>query len=109
MIDFGFTINKSGAINLDTIDCSLYNKLCEIEPTAKVCISCGSCSATCTAAPFTGMSMRKVLLSLQRGQDVRLMMSACMLCGKCTMVCPRGINTRNALLTIAKLYKPQAL
>ncbi len=109
MIDFGFSINKSGTINLDTIDCSLFNKLCEVEPTAKLCISCGSCSATCTAAPFTGMSVRKVLLALQRGQDVRPMMSACMLCGKCTMVCPRGINTRNALLTIAKLYKPQAL
>lgn len=109
MIDFGFSINKSGAINIDTIDKSLFDKLCEIEPTAKVCMSCGSCSATCTAAPFTGMSVRKVLLSLQRGQDVQDMMSACMLCGKCTMVCPRGINTRNVLLTIAKLYKPQAL
>ncbi len=104
MIDFGFTINKSGTINLDAIDTSLYRELCRKEPTAQVCMACGSCSATCTAAPFTGMSVRKVLLDLQRGKDIRPMMSACMLCGKCTMVCPRGINTRHLLLTLSQIY-----
>ena len=105
MIDFGFSINKSGAINLDTVDHSIYNELCRKEPAAKLCMACGSCSATCTAAPFSGMSVRKVLLELQRGKDIRPMMSACMLCGKCTMVCPRGINTRNVLLTLSRIYR----
>jgi len=53
---------------------------------------------------LSGMSVRKVLLALQRGQDVREMLQCCMLCGKCTMVCPRGINTRNLILSICKLY-----
>lgn len=104
MIDFGFKLNKSATIDLSKVDNSLYERLCEKEPTAKMCMSCGSCSATCTAAEYSGMSVRKVLLSIQRGQDIREMISCCMLCGKCSMVCPRGINSRQLLLTISKLY-----
>lgn len=103
-MDFGFTLAKSSTINLDTVDMQLYKKLCDIEPDAKICMSCGSCSASCTAAPFSGMSVRKVILGLQRNQDVRQMLSNCMLCGKCTMVCPRGINTRHLLLTLYRIY-----
>jgi Fe-S oxidoreductase len=52
------------------------------------------------------MSVRKVLLGLQRGrmQEVEKMLSNCMLCGKCTMVCPRGINTRRLILNVCRLY-----
>ena len=74
------------------------------EPDARICMSCGSCSASCTAASFSGMSLRKVILALQRDQDVRPMLSNCMLCGKCTMVCPRGINTRHLILTLYRIY-----
>ena len=47
---------------------------------------------------------RNRLLGLQRGQDVRSMLSGCMLCGKCSMVCPRGINTRHLILTLCRIY-----
>ena len=104
MMDFGFSLSKSATINLDTVDTTLYKKLCEIEPDARICMNCGSCSASCTAAPFSGMSLRKVILAIQRDQDVRPMLSNCMLCGKCTMVCPRGINTRHLLLTLYRIY-----
>ena len=104
MMDFGFSLSKSSTINLDTVDTTLYKKLCEIEPDARICMNCGSCSASCTAAPFSGMSLRKVILAIQRDQDVRPMLSNCMLCGKCTMVCPRGINTRHLLLTLYRIY-----
>lgn len=104
MTDFGFTLTKSSTINLDSLDNHLYKRLCTIEPDAQICMSCGSCSATCTAAPFSGMSVRKVILGLQRGQDVRPLLSNCMLCGKCTMVCPRAINTRHLLLTLYRIY-----
>jgi Fe-S oxidoreductase len=52
------------------------------------------------------MSVRKLLIGLQRGrsQEVEQMLSHCMLCGKCTMVCPRGINTRRVILTVCRLY-----
>lgn len=103
---FGFKISPSSAINLDKIDRSHFDKLCSIEPDAVRCMSCGSCSATCPAAEFSGMSIRKVLHCLQRGKEEEAfrMMSNCMLCGKCTMVCPRGINTRHLILSICRIY-----
>lgn len=104
MTDFGFSLSRSSTINLDKVDTELYGKLTAKVPEASACMACGSCSATCTAAPFSGMSVRKVLLALQRGADVEGMLSNCMLCGKCTMVCPRGINTRLLILTLCRLY-----
>ena len=32
------------------------------------------------------------------------LLKSCQLCGKCSMVCPRGINTRHLILSIAKVY-----
>lgn len=104
MMDFGFSLSKSSVLDLDKVNRNCYEKVCAVEPSAKVCMNCGSCAASCTAAPFSGMSLRKVLLGLQRGQDVRAMLSNCMLCGKCTMVCPRGINTRRLILTVCSSY-----
>ena len=103
---FGFKISPSSAINLDKIDRSRFDKLCSIEPDAVRCMACGSCSATCPAAEFSGMSVRKALHCLQRGKEEEAfrMMSNCMLCGKCTMVCPRGINTRHLILSICRIY-----
>ena len=105
-MEFGFSLSPSSAIELDRTDNSLYEKLCSIEPGARTCIGCGSCSATCTARDWSGMSVRKLLLGLQRGrrQEVEHMLSNCMLCGKYTMVCPRGINTRRVILTVCRLY-----
>ncbi len=104
-MDFGFKLSPSSSVNLDTVDRRRYDRLVQLCPDASTCIGCGSCSATCTAAPWTGMSVRKVLLGLQRGRDAEVdrMLSGCMLCGKCTMVCPRGINTRQLILTLCRL------
>jgi len=105
-MDFGFKIAQSSTINLDTVDLSLYKKICQIEPDIQKCMACGSCSATCMAASFSGMSLRKVILNLQRGKlkETEKMLGNCMLCGKCTMVCPRGINTRHLILSICRNF-----
>ena len=105
MIDFGFGLSRSSAIRLDEVDLSLYHKLEKIEPGIRVCVSCGSCSSTCTAGPWSGMSVRKLILDLQRGEDIRPMLRNCMLCGKCSMVCPRGINTRHLILSLYRFYE----
>ena len=105
MMDFGFRLSPSSAIDLDKVDRSVYEDLVILEPDIKMCMACGSCSATCTAGPYSGMSLRKVILGLQRGTDVSKMLSCCMLCGKCTMVCPRGINTRHLILSICRIYE----
>lgn len=109
-MDFGFKISPSSAINLDTTDLSLYSRLIEMEPDARICMACGSCSATCTAAGHSTMSIRKVLLDIQRGRnrEAAAKLSRCMLCGKCTMVCPRGINTRHIVLSLCRIYNKEA-
>ena len=103
---FAFRISPSSAINLDNLDRTRFKELCLLEPDALKCMACGSCSATCPAGRFSGMSVRKVLLCLQRGKEEEAfrLMSNCMLCGKCTMVCPRGINTRHLILSICRIY-----
>lgn len=106
---FGYRLSPSSAIDMDKVNRRLFDQLCSIEPTARYCMACGSCSATCTCSEYTGMSIRKVLLCLQRGKtdDAVRMMSACMLCGKCTMVCPRGVNTRRIVLTLDRIYNKE--
>ena len=74
MNGFGFRLSPSSAINLDKIDRTLFDELCRIEPDALRCMACGSCTATCTSSGLSGMSVRKMLLNLQRGKvdDIRM-------------------------------------
>lgn len=106
MIDFGFSVNPSSRINLDAADGEKFHRLAALEPDALKCMACGSCSASCSAAAFEDTSLRRALLSLQNGlsDEASKLLSHCMLCGKCTMVCPRGINTRHLILSIQKIY-----
>jgi len=105
MTDFGFTLSKSSTLDLAKIDDGRFEELCRLEGGARTCIGCGSCSASCPAGALSGMSVRKMVLAIQRGQDIRGMLRCCMLCGKCTMVCPRGINTRNLILSACRIYE----
>jgi len=43
---------------------------------------------------------------LRRGmiKEVNDEISKCMLCGKCTLVCPRNVNTRHILFHIKKHF-----
>lgn len=106
-MDFGFGISPSSTIDLGKVDLRLWHELEAAEPLVRKCMACGSCSATCSAAPHSGMSVRKLLLDLQRGRtaQARQMLSCCMLCGKCSMVCPRGLNTRHIILTVCRIWK----
>lgn len=106
-MDFGFKLSPSSTVNLDNVDFTLYDKLAQMEPDVRICMSCGSCGATCPAARYSGMSIRKIILGLQRGRvtEVGDMVKNCMLCGKCTMVCPRGINTRHLVLSLCRIYE----
>jgi heterodisulfide reductase subunit C len=104
MIDFGYTINKDKSLNFDEIDHSLADFLSQEEPSFDTCISCGSCSGTCSASNFTNFSLRKINLQVIRGdiESVAEEIEKCMMCGKCTLVCPRNINTRNVILQIKR-------
>jgi heterodisulfide reductase subunit C len=103
MNKFGFTISKGRQIDYESNDRSVADYISEKEPSFRLCIECGGCSATCTTGNLTKFSLRELHILIKRGeneqakQDIR----KCMLCGKCTLVCPRGVNTRN-IVVLAK-------
>ena len=107
MIDFGYGLTPSATLRIEKVDNPLFEALHQLEPDVSKCIACGSCTASCSAGVFTEMSLRRVILSLQRGREKETlpMLRHCMLCGKCQLVCPRGINTRHLILSIGKVYK----
>lgn len=103
MDKFGFTISKGRQINFEANSRWLAEYIYNKEPSFRLCIECGGCSATCTTAGFTKFSLRELHILIKRGENelVRQTISKCMLCGKCTLVCPRGVNTRN-IIVLAK-------
>jgi heterodisulfide reductase subunit C len=103
MEKFGYTISRGRQIDYDLNDRTIAEHILEMEPSFRLCIECGGCSATCTAGNFTSFSLREFNILIKRGEyeSVRQNIRKCMLCGKCTLVCPRGVNTRN-VITLAK-------
>lgn len=103
MEKFGFTLLKERHIDYDANDKSISEYISEREPSFRACIECGCCSATCTTGSFTSFSLRELQILIKRGENdkVRNNIKKCMLCGKCTLLCPRGVNTRN-VVTLAK-------
>lgn len=101
---FGFSIHADRQYNLDAADRSLYKRISLIEPSVQRCIFCGGCASTCTASQFTEMSFRLISLNLRRGnnEEVKKFSARCMLCGKCTMVCPRDVNIRHLIILLKK-------
>ena len=51
-------------------------------------------------------SLREAIEDIKNAKPEKAleMLRACQLCGKCSMVCPRGINTRHLILSITKVY-----
>lgn len=99
---FGFNIAQTRAIKLTPEDLEKVNKLLELVPSYKRCISCGGCTATCSARQYTDFNIRKTHCYFRRGQFDLLEkeLQKCMLCGKCTLVCPRGVNLRSLIINM---------
>ncbi len=104
MKDWGYSILKGRQIDFEKNDFSISRFVEQHEPSFKWCIGCGSCTATCTAAKFSNFNPRKLNLLIQRGETsiIAEEIAKCMLCGKCQLVCPRGINTRNVIHNIKR-------
>ena len=104
MKDWGYSILKGRQIDFENNDFSIARFVEQHEPSFRWCIGCGSCTATCSAAKFTSFNPRKVNLLIQRGEikGIADEIAKCMLCGKCQLVCPRGINTRNVVQNIKR-------
>lgn len=106
MIDFALKISPSSRIDLDRERGEKWKKLTELEPDVKKCMACGSCCASCSSGQFTSVSLRSAILNLQNGEEQKAfnLLKGCMLCGKCTLVCPRNINTRHLIMSIKQVY-----
>ncbi len=98
---WGFGTEKSNVINLDVINKGLYNALVKKVPGLKACFYCGSCSATCTTSD-DGMNLRMVNLLIRRGDTEQFdrIIRPCILCGKCTLACPRDVDTRSVIFNL---------
>lgn len=105
MKQFGFTISSGRSINLDDTNFEKVDKLLELVPSYKWCIGCGGCTATCSAGAFADFNIRRIHTAFIRGQYSELdkKLRQCMLCGKCLLVCPRGVNTRALIVNMRRI------
>jgi heterodisulfide reductase subunit C len=105
MKNFGYTISRDRQLDYDSMQREVYSALLREEPSVNGCISCGTCAATCSAGQFTDFSLRRSILLLRRGEDAEVLknIDKCMLCGKCQIACPMGVNTRNVLFILQKM------
>lgn len=108
--NFGYSIGRDRQIDYDKLSRMIYQKLKTDEPSVVTCISCGTCAATCTAAQFTDFSLRKYILLLRRGETLEVVQNIdkCMLCGKCQLACPMGVNTRGVIVSIQRIIGEMA-
>jgi heterodisulfide reductase subunit C len=104
---FGFTISTGRQIDWDKNDRSIADFIREREPSFRLCIACGGCAATCTTGNFTEFSLREINILIHRGENQKPEndIKKCMLCGKCTLICPRGVNTRNVVVAAREAFR----
>jgi heterodisulfide reductase subunit C len=107
MKNFGYSISKGRQIDYDSNDRKIADYVIEREPSLRLCIECGGCSATCTSGNLVKFSLREMHILIKRGENdlVRENMKKCMLCGKCSLVCPRGVNTRNVIVLTKEAFR----
>ncbi len=100
--NFGYKILSDASIDFDRNDKRIADYLKAHEPSMNLCIGCGSCTATCSAGHFVDFNIRRIHTFIRRGEtnQVKRDILKCMFCGKCQLVCPRGVNLRNVILTI---------
>jgi heterodisulfide reductase subunit C len=107
MKNFGYSVLKDNTIDHDRSDQKSVRHLLLREPSLQVCIGCGSCSGTCAAGHFTDFNIRRLHTLIRRGETRQLKteMQKCMFCGKCQLVCPRGVNLRNVILSMNRILE----
>lgn len=106
MPEFGFSLHKDQLIDYDSTG-EAYRSILQTVPSVASCIACGACNGTCVSAEQTGIGFRKLLVYLRNDMKTELVrgLKYCQFCGKCWLVCPRGINTRKAILEMKKYFE----
>ncbi len=101
---WGFSISAARVIDYDHNDKAMAEAMAAEAPTSRLCIGCGGCTATCTAGNLTEFNIRRLQMLVKRGEstEVKEQLHKCMLCGKCLLVCPRGVDTRRMIMSMVK-------
>ncbi len=101
---WGFSISEARVIDYDKNDKTLAQIMATEVPSSKLCIGCGGCTATCSAGNLTEFNIRKLQMLAKRGENKELQtqLHKCMLCGKCLLVCPRGVDTRRMIWSMLR-------
>lgn len=101
---WGFSISAARVIDYDRNDKAMAEAMAAEAPTSRLCIGCGGCTATCTAGNLTEFNIRRLQMLVKRGEstEVKEQLHKCMLCGKCLLVCPRGVDTRRMIMSMVK-------
>ncbi len=107
---WGYSITEARVVNYDKNDKAFAAYLAQKAPSSKLCIGCGGCTATCTAGNITEFNIRKLHMLVKRGEndEARKNLHKCMLCGKCLLVCPRGVDTRKMILAMNEYIHRQS-
>ena len=107
MKDFGFNIYKSRALDYDNSDFAPKKALEREVLSYKRCIGCGACASSCSSAQYTDFSILRCNMLFRNAQydELKQELAKCMLCGKCTLVCPRGVNIRRMVLEMRDLIE----
>mgnify|MGYP001031832041 FL=1 len=107
---WGYSISEARVVNYDKNDKAFASYLAQKAPSSKLCIGCGGCTATCTAGNLTEFNIRKLQMLVKRGEneEARKSLYKCMLCGKCLLVCPRGVDTRKMILAMSEYIHRQS-
>ena len=107
---WGYSISEARVVNYDKKNKAFAAYLAQKAPSSKLCIGCGGCTATCTAGNLTEFNIRKLQMLVKRGEneEARKSLYKCMLCGKCLLVCPRGVDTRKMILAMSEYIHRQS-
>lgn len=104
---FGFKLLRERQIDLTKADTQLYQWIVSRVKETVYCIGCGTCSSACIRADEMPVSVRRVLLLASRGlvDEAMALADQCRICGRCIMICPRNIPTRNIMHAVTSYSK----
>lgn len=106
MKQFGYSLMKRTSVNIYQTDKQQWQQLVEQHPEFKGCISCGACAAACPMnAAGKKITVRKTIIELNRGIDVSANPADCQMCNRCTLVCPKGLNSRKVFFELLRAKK----
>ncbi|MBP5364654.1 MAG: 4Fe-4S dicluster domain-containing protein [Bacteroidales bacterium] len=103
MKQFGYTTLTKKSVNIYETDTSLWKELSAANPEFKGCLSCGACTAACPINNSgTTLNNRRTIIELNRGMAITSDAANCQMCNRCSLVCPKGLNTRRIFFELIR-------